>query len=235
MKIHSIESMGTVDGPGVRTVVFMQGCKLRCGFCHNPDALELIGGTDYTPEQLFDKIFEFKEYWGSDGGVTLTGGEPLVQYEELKNFVDICKENKVNVAIDTAAWCNWETIREFIGLVDLWMISIKHPVESEHINLIGHSGIQIKENISQLSKLGQKIRIRYIIIPGLTDGEANLNSLTSFLDTLQGVIELELLAFNKMGKSKGRMWQWDKYPEATKDNLLTAKTQIGTRHYKVIV
>ncbi len=222
-RVHSIESLGTLDGPGVRTVIFMQGCMLACGFCHNPDAIPLEYGKNYTPVQLFKIIEKHKQYWGDNGGITITGGEPMHQTEFLNDFLTICKKKNIHTVVDSSLWCPRENVEELLPLVDLWMVSIKHPDDRRHRKIVGQSSKTVIENLEIINSSGGNIRLRFVIIPGLTDDKQSLLGLKNIAKKIRKLEAVELLAFNKLGQEKGKAWEWEKYREATIDDLILAK------------
>ena len=125
-KIHSIQSMGTVDGPGVRFVDFLQGCNLRCGCCHNPDTWDMKGGTEYTAEEIVAKVLRYKPYFGKEGGITLTGGEPLLQSEFSAEIFALCRKNGINTCLDTSGGCYPENTKKLLKLTDRVLLDIKY-------------------------------------------------------------------------------------------------------------
>ncbi len=228
--IHSIESMGTLDGPGIRTVVFFQGCPLRCKFCHNIDTNAVNQGKQYNIENLLKKILKNKEYWfENDGGVTFSGGDPLMQPEFLINLCKRLKKKNIHIAIDTCIKTNKEYIKQLLPFVDLWMISLKELNEEKHFELTGSSNIDILENIKFIDKkitednLNSKIRIRFLVIPTITDYDDLINDFKDFVSKLKNIECIELLAYGKHGRDKwieifGK-YELDNIREAQRDDL----------------
>jgi pyruvate formate lyase activating enzyme len=205
--VHSLETLGAVDGPGLRTVVFLEGCPLRCAYCSNKDMLDLKGYTEMTPEELLKLISPYKVYFGKTGGVTISGGDPIFQPEFLKSFLKLCKKEQIHTTIDTSLFTELETVDSLLPYVDLFMISLKHFNKKQHEELTGVSNDPILRNIIHLNskiqeeKLRTKIWFRYVILPGYTDTEENLNSLLQFLKTIS-FEQIELLPYHTLGKFK---------------------------------
>jgi len=232
--IHSIETLGTLDGPGLRTVVFFQGCPLRCKFCHNVDSTLEKKGKQYTVEELMEKVMKNKEYWGGDredqqstGGVTISGGEPVLQPEFLKAFLEELKKEQVHIVVDTCLYTRKEVIAAVSDLVDYWMVSLKHMDTQVHLELTGVPNTKILENIQYLDdKLDGKkaLRIRFLVIPGLTDKKEHIEQIAEFVSKLESLDVMELLPYGEHGKHK---WVelFGKYPlegktrEADKEDL----------------
>ncbi len=209
-QVHSIESFGTLDGPGVRTVVFLQGCPNRCKYCHNVDSAIEKGGREYSVEQLVKEVLRNREYWTINGetrgGVTFSGGEPLYQSEFLLECIKELKKEKVHVVVDSSATAPFEVIEALVPYVDLWMISIKHMDNEIHKELIGRENTQIFSNIkrlnSLLTSLNKQIRVRFVIIPGITDDDQHLNKLGEFIKEITNLEKVELLPYSTIGKGK---------------------------------
>ena len=204
--IHSYESFGTIDGPGIRFVVFMQGCNLKCKYCHNRDTWEFNKGMQITPKELLDKILRFKEYMDvSNGGVTFSGGDSLCQPKFLLEIIRLLKENNIHVAIDTSGMFTLNNdIKEIIELADLFIVDIKHIDDEKCKILCGHSNKLELEFIQYLDSINKKFWIRQVLLPGYTDDENDLKKLRSFLDTLNpnNLEKIELLPYETFGEFK---------------------------------
>jgi len=202
-RIHSLESFGTVDGPGIRFVIFMQGCPLRCQFCHNPDTWELEKGAEYTPQQLVGEIIKYKSYMDfSGGGVTFTGGEPLLQAEFILEVGKLLKEHKISIAIDTSGYVWNHYVKELLEYIDIILLDIKNfdPHVYEEI-----TGVSLSPTLKLLDYLREhhiNTWIRYVLVPGLTDHLDHIRKLSDYLDHYPNVSKIELLAFHKMGEYK---------------------------------
>lgn len=202
-RIHSIESFGTVDGPGIRFVVFMQGCPLRCQFCHNPDTWDVNIGNEYSTDKLFNEIIKYKSYMDfSGGGVTFTGGEPLLQAEFLLEVSKLCKSKGITVALDTSGFILNDTVKELLDYTDLVLLDIKNfdPIVYKTV-----TGVQLSPTLLFLDYLKEKnivAWVRYIVVPQLTDNMDSIKKLSEHLDGYPNVEKIELLAFHKMGEYK---------------------------------
>ena len=200
--VHSIQSLGTVDGPGVRFVVFLQGCNLRCGCCHNPDTWDLSGGTEYTPQEIVDKAARYKEYFGKDGGITLSGGEPLLQPKFAYEVFKLCHEAGINTCLDTAGSILNDNVKKLLEVTDRVLLDIKY---TNDIDYREYAGCGMDKPLDFLRYLNtQKIpaTLRHVIIPTLTDNEYNIRLLKEIADKNSCVNKIELLPFRKICQSK---------------------------------
>lgn len=200
-KMHSFESMGLVDGPGIRTVVFMQGCSLRCAYCHNPDTWNFQGGTEITPEELVKKIARFKPYFKNGGGVTFSGGEPLMQPDFLIETLKLCKEQGIHTAIDTAGY-GVGKYDEILKYTDLVLLDIKHVDDSGYKSLVGQSKKGFDEFLQAVQKANTKLWIRHVVVPGITDSEEHIKKLASIIKSIKNIEKVELLPYHTLGVEK---------------------------------
>lgn len=207
-RIHSLESFGAADGPGVRFVVFMQGCNMRCKYCHNPETWAHDGGMEYSPNELFEKAWRYRNYWGKDmqkGGVTVSGGEPLLQIDFLIEFFKKLKERGVHTAIDTAGQPfreNTEFLQKFDRLMevtDLVILDLKLYDNEKHKCLTGCDNKNILKMAKYLSEKGISMWIRHVLVPGITDLEEDLKELSKFIKTLKNVERVEVLPYHRLG------------------------------------
>ena len=205
--VHSLESFGSVDGPGVRCVVFMQGCKMRCKYCHNPETWS-FDGVAHTPQELFEKVWKYRTYWGKDlksGGVTVSGGEPLLQIEFVTEFLKILKQHNVHTAIDTAGQPFsmekdfLDKFDELLKYTDLFLLDLKELDNDKHKTLTGFGNENILQMAKYLSEKKVSMWIRHVLVPTLTDGESELEELRSFIDTLDTVEKVEVLPYHTLG------------------------------------
>ena len=208
--VHSLESFGSVDGPGVRYVIFLSGCAMRCQFCHNPDTWKMGEGQQYTPSQLLKQALRYKNYWGNKGGITVSGGEPLLQIDFLIEFFRQAKAAGVHTTLDTSAnpytekepfYSKW---LELMKYTDLVMLDIKQIDEQEHIKLTGHSNKNILEFARYLSDIKKPIWIRHVLVPGITDNDEYLTQTRDFIRTLSNVYRVEILPYHNLAISKYR-------------------------------
>ena len=204
-KIHSVESMGLVDGPGIRVVVFMQGCALRCLYCHNPDTWTLDGNKDaldFTPEELVNKISRFRSYFEkSGGGVTFSGGDPLKQPEFLKETLKLCKEAGIHTTLDTSG-VGFGDYEEILKYTDLVLYDVKHLTREGYKDMTGIEIDETQKFLEVCKKMGTKMWIRQVVVPGKTDSEEYIRELGKFVKTLNNVEKVELLPYHLLGVSK---------------------------------
>lgn len=218
--IHSFETFGALDGPGVRFVVFMEGCPLRCVYCHNRDMLDLKDHITMGPAALLEEVLKYKAYFGKTGGVTLSGGDPVFQPKFTLDFLKLCKKSGINTALDTSLFTTQEFIDRVLPYTDLFMISLKHFDNEKHKCLTGVPNDKILENIRFLSdqiecmnksnnknrknKDPVRIRFRYVVMPGITDTRTNLKALVKFLKEVDFEL-VELLPYHTYG-----VYKWEK-------------------------
>ncbi|MGE5627709.1 MAG: pyruvate formate-lyase-activating protein [Solirubrobacterales bacterium] len=201
-RIHSIESMGLLDGPGVRTVVFMQGCSIRCAYCHNPDTWSMEGGNLMESEELLHKLIKFKPYYkSSGGGVTFSGGEPLLQPEFLLEILKLCKVNNIHTAIDTAGF-GFGNYNEILKYTDLVILDIKHSSEEGYKSLVSGDKKKLDEFLLALSASNSRVWIRHVVVPGLTDSKDHILKLKEIIKTIKNVDKIELLPYHTLGENK---------------------------------
>ena len=201
-KINSYESMGLVDGPGIRYVVFLQGCALRCQYCHNPDTwLEDKYTEVITPKKLLTKIKRFRPYFGEDGGVTFSGGEPLLQPKFLLECLKLCKENGIHTALDSAGvgFGNYDRI---LSLTDLVILDIKAVKEDEYKFITGQSMKRFNIFLDACQRLGTKLWLRQVIVPGINDDKQHMIALRDYIKTINNVEKVELLSYKTIGVAK---------------------------------
>lgn len=203
-RIHSFESFGTVDGPGIRFVIFMQGCPLRCLYCHNPDTWHLGGGSEYTVDEVMQKIRRYLPYIeSSGGGITVSGGEPLLQPDFLLELFRRCREENIHTAIDTSGCAAVdERAAALLEYTDLVLLDIKHINKEMHKKITGASNSLTLDFARALDSRKIPVWLRYVVVPGLTDDEISLKRLAEFLKSLSNVEKIELLPFHKLGEYK---------------------------------
>lgn len=206
--IHSTESFGSVDGPGVRFVIFTAGCPMRCQFCHNPDTWKMEAGTQYIADELLNKAMKYRSYWGSKGGITVSGGEPLLQIDFLTELFQKAKKEGIHTTIDTSG--NPFTREEpFFGkfqklmeVTDLVMLDIKHIDDEQHKILTGHTNQNILDLAQYLSDTGKPVWIRHVLVPERSDKDEYLEKLHTFIKTLNNVEKVEVLPYHTLGSYK---------------------------------
>ncbi|MGB4090831.1 MAG: pyruvate formate-lyase-activating protein [Ruminococcus flavefaciens] len=228
--IHSTESFGTVDGPGVRFVVFFQGCPLRCRYCHNPDTWEFGKGTERTAEDLMKEYDSYKEFLKS-GGITATGGEPLAQPEFLAELFSLAKSKGVHTCLDTSAGVyspeHHEAIDKALKYTDLVMLDIKHIDSAEHKKLTGMGNEHILAFAEHIRDLGIPVWIRHVVVPGITDQHDELFALGEYLSTLSNLKALDVLPYHDMAKPKyenlGMEYPLGDTPPLSKEEAIKAR------------
>lgn len=201
-KIHSIESLGLKDGPGIRSVVFFQGCALRCAYCHNPDTWDLHSGISIEPERLFQKIHRFKAYFDSSGGgVTCSGGEPLLQPEFLTEFLTLCQRNGIHTSLDTSGY-GMGDYEKILSLVDLVILDLKAETNAAfHTLTCGDARIS-EDFMAAVRKQDKRLWLRHVVVPGLNDGKDMLNAIKKIASTFKRVEKLEFLPYHTLGVHK---------------------------------
>ena len=224
--IHSVETCGTVDGPGIRFVVFTTGCPLRCLYCSNPDCRYLENGKQVGVDELITEIQKYTSYMkASGGGVTVCGGEPLFQPEFVKEIFRRCKELGIHTALDTSGFCNLETAKSVLEFVDLVLLDIK-SFEPATYRKVTSVDIEPTVNLAKyLSQINKPTWIRFVLVPGLTDDPENIAMLADFISTLNNVERVEVLPFHKMGEYK---WEEIGYEYTLKDTPTPTPEQIET-------
>lgn len=201
-RIHSIQSLGTVDGPGVRFVVFLQGCPLRCSCCHNPDTWDINGGRVCSPDEIVKKALRFKEYFGTEGGITLSGGEPLIQWDFSREIFSLCKKEGINTCLDTSGCVLNDGVKKLLDVTDRVLLDIKYTNDEDYLKYVGCS---IKTPLSFLQYLEDEkipVTMRQVVIPTINDTEENFTRLENIKEKYSCIDKIELLPFRKICQSK---------------------------------
>lgn len=198
--IDSIETLGLLDGPGIRVVVFLQGCPLRCLFCHNPETWFVNDKMLITPEELVRHIYKYRNYFGENGGVTFSGGEPMYQHEFLLECLKLCKKMQINTCIDTSGVGeNYEEILKYTDLV-IWDVKALEP--DNYTKITGNKIEKSLEFLETCQKMNKKMWIRQVIVPGINDNIEYINKLKKFIKPLKNIEKVELLPYHTMGVQK---------------------------------
>jgi len=236
--VHSFETFGALDGPGLRLVIFFEGCPLRCLYCHNRDMLDLQHYMEFTPEKLLKTVLDYKPYFGEKGGVTISGGDPVFQPKFLKEFIKLCKRAKINVTLDTCLFTTKEILDDILPYVDLFMVSLKHFDLETHKFLTGVGNEKILENIKYLSEKKAKLWFRYLVLPGYTDTKKNLSALVSFLKKVNFEL-IELLPYHTYGvykwKELGLKYQLEGAKPPSHKSVLEIKKMLEKEGFKVLL
>lgn len=202
-KIHSIDTFCTIDGPGLRFTVFMQGCPLKCKYCHNRDTWNINLGKDMTPEELIREVVKYKSYYGySNGGLTVSGGEPFYQPAFLLELLKLAKKNDIHTCVDTSGYVNLDIAKPILDYTDLILLDIKHIDDNKCIDLTSKSINRAKTFAQYLDERNIPVWIRHVLVPGITDNEEDLKKLGEFINSLHNVQQLDILQYHTLGKFK---------------------------------
>ncbi len=201
-QVHSIQSLGTVDGPGLRFVVFLQGCNLRCKCCHNPDTWEMKGEKTFTPEEIVKKALNYREYFGEKGGITLSGGEPLLQSEFAYEIFKLCHENGINTCLDTSGSILNNQVKKLLTETDRVLLDIKYTDNALYLENVGCSIDKPMDFLEYLNEQKIPTTIRQVIIPTLNDNEENIERLNEIVKKYSCIDKVELLPFKKICQTK---------------------------------
>lgn len=218
-KIHSVESTGLVDGPGIRTVLFFQGCGLRCKYCHNPDTWEMQSAKEMDVSEIMKMLKRFQPYYGNTGGITCSGGEPLLQIEFLTELFKACKKENISTCLDTAGY-GYGEYRELLDFTDLVIFDVKHYLPENYTALTGGDFSVPTKFLDAVKKNGTPLWIRHVVIPNLTDSEEHIKGLGAYIKAIPNVEKVELLPYHTLGVEKYSVMGVD-YP--LKDTLPMCK------------
>lgn len=240
--IHSVESFGSVDGPGVRYIVFLQGCHMRCKYCHNPETWSMEGGQAMTAQEVFDKAYRYRNYWKKDGGITVSGGEALLQIDFVIELFKLAKKKGVHTTLDTSGnpFTREEPFlskfNELMEYTDLFMLDIKQMNDEKHKNLTGWTNANILDLAQYLSDHGKNMWIRHVLVPGITTDDADLEKLRDFVASLKTVQRFEILPYHTLGVFKwenlGMPYQLTDVCPPTKEEIHHAEEVLHTGDYK---
>lgn len=240
-RIHSIESFGSADGPGVRYIIFLQGCRMRCKYCHNPDTWASQKYESQTSEEVLKKALRYKTYWGKNGGITVSGGEALLQIDFLIDLFQRAKEKGVHTTLDTSG--NpftregefFEKFQRLMEVTDLFMLDIKHIDSVRHKDLTGQPNENILDMARYLSEQKKDMWIRHVLVPGYTDSEEQLRALQAFIKTLDTVKRVEVLPYHTLGvfkwKELGIPYGLEGVPTPDQEQIDLANKILETKSY----
>lgn len=219
-RIHSVESFGSADGPGIRYIVFLQGCNMRCKYCHNPDTWKFEGGQLLPAQEVLQKAIRYKAYWKNNGGITVSGGEALLQIDFVLELFKLAKEKGISTCLDTSGSAFtrqgsfYAKFEELMKVTDVFLLDIKHIDDEKHRELTGRTNENILDMAKCLSEHGKKIWIRHVLVPQITDDDEYLKQLRAFIDTLKTVERVEVLPYHTLGVFK---WENLNIPYELKD------------------
>ena len=223
-RIHSIQSLGTLDGPGVRFVVFLQGCNLRCACCHNPDTWNVSGGTVYTPIEILEKAVRYREYFGQEGGITLSGGEPLLQPEFAGEVFALCHREGIHTCLDTSGSILNQAGKALLNQTDRVLLDLKYTCDGLYRQHVGCGMETVLTFLSYLNKRQIPVTLRQVIIPTVNDNEENILALKGIAQKHSCVEKIELLPFRKICQIKydklGRAFPFSHLPEPKRETML---------------
>ena len=230
-RIHSFESFSTVDGPGVRYVIFLQGCPLRCKYCHNRDTRDVHLGEVYDAESIVEKILNYREYMGEDGGVTVSGGEPLLQIDFVIDLFKRLKSEGIHTAIDSSGFVDVDKLKDLLDYTDLVILDLKEMDNDTHKDLIGVDNAKILKFAEDISDSGVPMWIRHVLVPTITDKEEHLIKLKEYVSTLKNVEKVEVLGYHTLGSEKWEMigdkFMLEGIPEASGEDVKKAEQILG--------
>ena len=208
LRVHSVESFGSVDGPGIRFVIFLKGCAMRCQYCHNPDTWDRAGGNLRSVDDVLSQALRYRSYWGEKGGITVSGGEALLQIQPLTELFHKAKDLGINTCLDTSAQPfsrkdgRFSAFEALMKYTDLVLLDIKHIDNDAHKRLTGWENENILDCARYLSDIHKPVWIRHVLVPGINDDDESLHKLRSFIDTLSNVERVEVLPYHDLGVYK---------------------------------
>lgn len=219
LRVHSYESMGTFDGPGLRYVVFLQGCPFKCLYCANPDTIDAIGESKLTsPDYIVEQAVSMKPFFGKRGGITFSGGEPTVQAEALIPLFQRLKDAGIHTCIDTNGAIWNQHVEQLLKLTDLVLLDVKEINNQQHQNITGRPNTQTLRTAEWLEQTNHPFWLRYVLVPGLSDAEADLRALGQHFQHYKNIQRVELLPYHTLGVHKYEAMEWEYRLSGTKEN-----------------
>lgn len=235
-RVHSTESFGSVDGPGIRFIIFLKGCAMRCQYCHNPDTWKTEGGQLMTANELLDRAERYRAYWGEQGGITVSGGEALLQIDFLIELFEEAHHRGINTCLDTAGQPfrnNEAYLQKFDRLMDstdLVLLDLKHMDDEAHRRLTGFSNANILQLAQHLSNRATPVWIRHVLVPGITDSDDHLHRMADFIHSLKNVAKVEVLPYHTLG-----IFKWQNLGLTYELSDVTTPTNEQVRHAEEIL
>ena len=237
IRVHSYESLGTYDGPGIRLVVFLQGCNFRCLYCANPDTITCNGGTLTDPEEIIRKAVSEKPFFGKKGGITFSGGEPTIQAQELIPLFRRLKDVGINICVDTNGSIMNDSVKELFSLTDTVLLDVKEFNPERHQKLTGHANSQTLSTAQWLEEQKIPIWLRYVLVPGYTDFEEDIKTLGEHFSSYEMIQRIEILPYHTLGAHKyeslGMKYQLEGVKLNTQAQLDRAK-ELFSRYFPVV-
>ncbi|MBR8537703.1 pyruvate formate lyase-activating protein [Carboxylicivirga sediminis] len=238
LRVHSFESLGTYDGPGIRLVVFLQGCNFKCLYCANADTIELKGGTETSVEEIVNMAKNQKPFFGKKGGLTFSGGEPLVQAKQLLPVVKTLKQEGFHVCIDTNGSILNEDVKAVMEYVDIVLLDIKHINEAQHQLLTGKSNAKTLAFVDYLQEINKPVWLRYVLVPGYSNNPEHLHQLGKHFQAYNNIEKLEIQPYHELGAHKYEHLGWEYKLKGVKANTpeqLNEAYNILTTYFKEVV
>ena len=236
LRVHSVESFGSVDGPGIRFVIFLKGCAMRCQYCHNPDTWDRAGGNLRSVDDVLSQALRYRSYWGEKGGITVSGGEALLQIQPLTELFHKAKDLGINTCLDTSAQPfsrkdgRFSAFEALMKYTDLVLLDIKHIDNDAHKRLTGWENENILDCARYLSDIHKPVWIRHVLVPGINDDDESLHRLRSFIDTLSNVERVEVLPYHALG-----VYKWEQLGISYKLTDVKPPTEESVLHARKIL
>ena len=236
LRVHSVESFGSVDGPGIRFVIFLKGCAMRCQYCHNPDTWDRAGGNLRSVDDVLSQALRYRSYWGEKGGITVSGGEALLQIQPLTELFHKAKDLGINTCLDTSAQPfsrkdgRFSAFEALMKYTDLVLLDIKHIDNDAHKRLTGWENENILDCARYLSDIHKPVWIRHVLVPGINDDDESLHKLRSFIDTLSNVERVEVLPYHDLG-----VYKWEQLDIPYKLTDVKPPTEESVLHARKIL
>ena len=240
-RIHTIETCGTVDGPGIRFIIFMQGCLMKCKYCHNRDSWDLNGGKEMTVGELMQELLQYRHFMeASGGGITISGGEAMLQPEFVQAMFEACHLEGIHTCLDTNGFVRRidETTKKVLDSTDLVLLDIKQMDNTKHIDLTHVSNKYTLDFAKYLAEHEQPVYLRYVVLPGYTDCDKDVHELGKFIEPMKNIVKIELLPYHELGKHKwtamGEIYPLDGVNPPSRDSMINIKNILLEYHPDVI-
>mgnify|MGYP001285338562 CR=1 FL=1 len=240
-QVHSIETCGTVDGPGIRFIIFLQGCLMRCKYCHNRDTWDTETGKIMSVDELMTELLQYRNFMeASGGGVTVSGGEAMLQPEFVKAIFTACKQEGIHTCLDTNGFVRRldDTVKDVLDVADLVLLDIKQMDNKKHIDLTHVSNKYTLDFAKYLAEQNQPVYLRYVVVPGYTDCEEDVHALGKFIEPMKNIEKIEMLPYHELGKHKwtamGEIYPLDGVSPPSHDTMETIKNILLQYHNNVI-